>query len=72
MKTKGRAIIYELGGIYLLYLVYQMYQNRMASTGAEYGVVIAAIVLFLILGLGLLTVGFLIVHRAWKEEQNKQ
>ena len=35
MKTKGRAIIYELGGIYLLYLVYQMYQNRMASTGAE-------------------------------------
>lgn len=71
MKTKGRSIIYELAGVYLLYLAYQMFQNRAASVGVEYGLVITFMILFLLLGLGLLTAGFLIVHKAWKEENKK-
>ncbi len=71
MKTRGRAVIYELAGIYLLYLSYQLFGNRAASTGGEFGLVIAFIILFVLLGVGFLSAGALIVHRGYKEKQMK-
>ena len=48
VKTNLRSAIYEMGGIYLLYLAYQMFRNKEESAGGEYLAVIAAIIGFLV------------------------
>ncbi len=68
VKTNLRSAIYEMGGIYLLYLAYQMFQNKEESSGGEYLAVIAAIVGFLVVGTGMIAFGFYMMNKVRKQD----
>lgn len=68
IRSNMRSAIYELGGIYLLYLAYQMFQNRAESSGGEYVTVLAAAAAFLIIGIGMISFGFYILYKVRKQD----
>ena len=69
IKTNMRSAIYELGGIYLLYLAYQMFQNRAESAGGEYVTVLAAAAAFLVIGVGMICFGFYTMYKVRKQDR---
>lgn len=70
MKERGRAAIYSMAGIYLLYLAWQMFVGRAESTGGEYTLVWIGIGAFLVLGAGLIIFGFRIMKKNRLEDKN--
>ncbi len=68
VKTNLRSAIYEMGGIYLLYLAYQMFRNKEESSGGEYLAVIAAIIGFLVIGIGMIAFGFYMMNKVRKQD----
>ena len=68
VKTNLRSAIYEMGGIYLLYLAYQMFRNKEESAGGEYLAVIAAIIGFLVIGIGMIAFGFYMMNKVSKQD----
>ena len=70
MKEKGRAAIYSMAGIYLLYLAWQMFSGRAGSTGGEYILVWIGIGAFLVLGAGLIIFSFRIMKKNRLEDKN--
>lgn len=53
-KDKGRAAIYAMAGVYLLYMAYQIFGSRMDNGGSDYTLMMIFCVLFLIFGIGLI------------------
>lgn len=53
-KDKGRAAIYAMAGVYLLYMAYQILGSRMDNGGSDYTLMLIFSVLFLIFGVGLI------------------
>ncbi len=53
-KDKGRAAIYAMAGVYLLYMAYQIFGSRMDNGGSDYTLMMIFSVLFLIFGVGLI------------------
>lgn len=51
---RARAAVYLLAGVYLLYLTYSMFKDIGNSTGSEYVLMLVFLVLFAIVGVGLL------------------
>ena len=68
VKTNLRSAIYEMGGIYLLYLAYQMFRNKEESAGGEYLAVIAAIIGFLVIGIVMIAFGFYMMNKVRKQD----
>lgn len=62
-KEKGRAVIYEMAGIYLLVKAVNLFQNRAQSSGGEYGLILVFIALFIIAGIALIGAGMYIVKK---------
>lgn len=69
MKSKGRSAIYAMAGFYLLYMAYQIFDNRAESAGTEYVLVMAAAAAFLLIGTGIAVFGFYILYKSGKEER---
>lgn len=73
-REKGRAAIYSMAGIYLLYLAYCMFRDRADSAGGEYTLIMAAMAAFVVIGIGL--IGFSLkmlkdIHQKETEESKK-
>ena len=69
MSEKGRrAFFYGMGAIYSIYLAYRMYTEQVATGGAESGLLIAAMLFFVIAGAVLL---FFAIKLA-KEDKNEE
>lgn len=50
IPTRGMLNVRILAGVYLLYLVYRMYQGLASSAGTERLFMIAAVIVFLVIG----------------------
>lgn len=66
-KEKGRAAIYEMAGVYLLFNAVNIYKNRAESTGGEYILICIFIAFFIIVGLGMIGLGLYILRRKPKD-----
>lgn len=69
MREKGRAGVYALAGMYLLYLAYHIFESRAESVGSEVVLIWIFIILFGILGIGLMVLGGVIMSRIHRREQ---
>ena len=73
---KARLAIYTMAGVYLLFLAYNMFSNLSESTGAEYYIVIAACIAFLILGISAIVVCmyklFKVQDKEYKESKKNE
>lgn len=67
MKSRGRSAIYMMAGVYLIYLAYQVFKNRADSAGGEYVAVMLGAVAFLIIGAGMIGLGFYMFYKIGKE-----
>ena len=67
MKVKGRGIIYELGGFYILLMAYNLLKNCMNSVDGEFVLVIIFGILFIMLGLAMMLTGLLMGYRSYKK-----
>jgi prolipoprotein diacylglyceryltransferase len=67
-RTKGRMAIYSMAGVYLIYLAYCMFRDCMDSTGAEFIAVIVTMILFGIIGAGLIIFSMYKLNKIRKEE----
>lgn len=63
-KDKARWGIYALAGVYLLHLAYEMFQ-QLSTAGSDRIIMIVFIVLFVIIGIGL--IGLSLLHM-WKRK----
>ena len=65
-RDKTRVVVYTMGGIYLMYLAWNMFQG-LSDAGSEKTLVIVFIVLFSVIGAGLVVWGLYI---GWKFTQD--
>lgn len=70
-REKGRAAIYTMAGVYLLYLAYSIFQSRAESSGGEFAVIMAAMVAFVIFGVGLIVWGLRMMNRIHNRPQEE-
>ena len=61
-RDKARVAVYALGGMYLLYLAWQMF-GELATAGSEKPLMIVFIIFFAIVGAGLAGWG---LYSSWK------
>lgn len=67
-KDRARIAIYSIGGIYLLIVAYNMFQNLDTIIGAgEYIISIVFIIVFGIAGAGMASLGIWDVYRNYKK-----
>lgn len=71
MREKGRAAIYEMGGIYLLITDYTLWSRLSESTGFEHMLMTVFAIIFAIAGAGLIGFGTFMMHSLWKQQRNK-
>ena len=67
MKNRGRSAIYMMAGVYLVYMAYQIFKNRADSAGGEYIAVMLGAAAFLIIGAGMIGLGFYMFYKIGKE-----
>lgn len=56
-RTKGRAAIYSMAGVYLLYLAYSMYKEMQINPADNGMFIMAAMVAFVVIGAGMIIFG---------------
>lgn len=71
-KEMGRGTIYAMAGIYICITAYQMYGNLGASMGGEQLLVTLFIILFAILGAGLVVLGGYMIYKGSKTHRDGQ
>ncbi|MGN0334530.1 MAG: hypothetical protein ACI4DV_02545 [Lachnospiraceae bacterium] len=67
MKDKGRAVIYIMAGIYLLYMACNIFGVRMDNGGSEYTLMLIFSILFVIFGVGLIGLGLYMMKKNEKK-----
>ncbi len=68
-REKGRAAVYEMGGIYLLCMAYYLFRDRFNSQGTEYVIVVTFIAVFALVGIAMILFGTKILF--WKKKDRE-
>lgn len=72
-RERGRAAIYSMAGIYLLYLAYSMYKELTLNPGEGGGVfIMVSMAAFVILGIGLMGFALKMMKDSHKRDQLEQ
>lgn len=66
-NEKGRAAIYAMAGVYLLYMAYQIFGARVENGGNEYTLMVIFSVFFLIFGIGLIAFSIYMMKKSEKK-----
>ena len=72
MREKGRAGVYFIAGLYLLYNAYQVFGFRNDNQGQDMMLMIIFSIIFLVAGLGLVIASFYIMKKVKEKEQELQ
>ncbi len=70
-RTKGRAAIYSMAGVYLLYLSYSMYKEMQVNPADSGMFVMAAMVAFVVIGAGMIGFGIKMMSDVHKKRKNE-
>lgn len=63
MRDKGRAAIYTLAAVYLIYLAYEVFRARMANGGEDYIWMIVFSIFFAAIGIALLVFSIILIKQ---------
>ena len=70
-REKGRAAIYGMAGLYLLYLSYSIFKGRAESSGMEFTIIMIAMAGFVAAGIGLIVYSVRMMDRIRRRDQEE-